>query len=60
MNTLRHGISKIRNSEKTTELPMDADGKGDRSKNPRIMERDSDSDSLKDQISEPSWFTPKR
>lgn len=37
---------------------MDVDGEGDRSENPRIMERDSDS--LKDQISEPSWFTPKR
>ncbi|XP_010444386.1 PREDICTED: probable sphingolipid transporter spinster homolog 2 [Camelina sativa] len=37
---------------------MDVDGEGDRGKNPRIMERDSDS--LKDQITEPSWFTPKK
>ncbi|EOA12509.1 hypothetical protein CARUB_v10026332mg [Capsella rubella] len=37
---------------------MDVGGEGDRGKNPRIMERDSDS--LKDQIAEPSWFTPKK
>ncbi|XP_010461880.1 PREDICTED: probable sphingolipid transporter spinster homolog 2 [Camelina sativa] len=37
---------------------MDVDGEGDLGKNPRIMERDSDS--LKDQIAEPSWFTPKK
>jgi len=37
---------------------MDVDGEGDRGQNPRIMERDSDS--IKDPISEPSWFTPKK
>lgn len=43
---------------KKSELPMDVDGEADRRRNPGIME--TGSDSTKDKIAEPSWFSPKK